>query len=137
MLRFSPVLGFALLLSACGTTTTSRPPGGSTDAGTPVDLAQSADLWSPCGQCMAPTPLCDPKAKTCVACLADKDCPQGTICKAGQCVSGCSAGRSECGDAGSCDVDMGRCRGCLSDAECGDPAKPVCDVPSGRCMPCT
>src|SRR5689334_8211033 len=41
-----------------------------------------------------------------------------------------------CGDAGTCDVDLGRCRGCLSDGECPKET-PFCNRQSGQCEPCT
>ena len=52
-------------------------------------------------------------------------------------VPGCTAQKSECGDAGACDVDAGQCRGCASDDDCSDPQLPVCDPPSGRCGACS
>ena len=84
--------------------------------------------------------VCDKTTLKCVECLIDKDCPAGRLCDASKktCKSGCSATHPGCGsDAGSCDVDMGACRGCLTDGECTDMANPRCDVPSGRCVPCT
>ena len=89
-----------------------------------------------CGQCVAPTPLCDDRARKCVACLGDRDCPDQFICRAAACVPGCSAGHANCGDAGSCDLDGGICHGCRSDRECPDPGKKFCDVVSGRCLAC-
>src|SRR4051794_15859645 len=41
-----------------------------------------------------------------------------------------------CGDAGTCDVDLGRCRGCLNDGEC-PMERPFCNRQSGLCEPCT
>src|SRR4051812_28337690 len=86
-------------------------PGGIVDMAMPVDLG-------PCGACADPKPLCDTKTKKCVACLVDNDCGDATVCKAGACVPGCTLKHSECGDAGSCDLDGGSCHGCLADRDC-------------------
>src|SRR5262249_51010008 len=70
-------------------------------------------------------------------CLKDEECPEGAVCVGQACKPGCSAAHPTCGpDAGSCDVDLGQCRGCVSDAECGDAARPRCDKPTGLCAPC-
>src|SRR5690349_19453117 len=49
-------------------------------------------------------------------------------------VSPCGA---PCGDAGSCDVDLRVCHGCLGDNDCRDAKNPFCDLPSGHCGSCT
>ena len=87
--------------------------------------------------CSGQAPLCDKMTLKCVQCLAEKDCPVGNVCVAQVCKPGCSAGHPSCvPDAGTCDVDLGACRGCLSDAECSDMSKPRCDKPTGLCVPC-
>ena len=106
-----------------------------TDAATPPPTPDLA--MSPCGPCHAPTALCDAKAKRCVACLADADCPDQSICRASACVPGCAAGHANCGDAGSCDLDGGICHGCLADRDCKDAMNPFCDPASGRCGSCS
>src|SRR5690242_5748179 len=56
-----------------------------------------------CGnRCAAPTGVCNPDKKRCVACVGDRDCPAATLCDSnGRCVAGCSASHSDCGDAGA------------------------------------
>lgn len=90
--------------------------------------------------CSGALPVCDKARLVCVACLADSDCPQGSICLTQQgniCKPGCSAAHPTClPDAGTCDVQLGACHGCLKDADCTDPQNPRCQVDSGRCQPC-
>ena len=100
----------------------------------PSDAAADAGV---CGTCPPEKPLCDFKAKMCVACRMDGDCPVSAVCKLGSCMPGCSQQHAGCGDAGSCDVDLGACHGCLADANCLDPMNPTCDLPSGRCGACS
>ena len=38
-------------------------------------------------------------------------------------------------DGGRCDVDLGVCRGCVNDDECGGD-NPRCDDATGRCVVC-
>jgi Cys-rich repeat protein len=101
------------------------------------DMAVSVDMTTECTQatCKAPTPICDPDGKQCVPCLTDSHCPDGKLCKAKQCVPGCSMAHG-CGDAGLCDPN-GMCKVCTQDADCAmDPGGPRCDTNSGRCVPC-
>ena len=93
-----------------------------------------------CGVCSGKTPVCDTKARRCVACLVDKDCPGGR-CIAAACVPTCSPQKG-CGDAGVCNMDAGVCGGgapggCTSDADCKDAKLPVCDRAGGRCVACS
>ena len=133
-LRLSITLAAAL--AAC-----AAPDSGLVGGGSHADLAMGSlpDLAppGPCGQCGEGTPLCDKKTKKCVACLADADCPEAAVCRAGACVAGCSAGHSACGDAGSCDLDGGVCHGCLADRDCKSALAPFCDLASGRCGACS
>ena len=103
----------------------------------PVDL-RKVDL-GPCGgPCTGATPLCDPLGGRCVACLADKDCSEGALCRMGACTNGCTPQRG-CGDAGVCQLDGGVCVECLVDGDCAvfkDPARSVCSAAPGRCVAC-
>jgi Cys-rich repeat protein len=126
---------FLLVVSGCGTRTETyqcQPacPAGSTCQaggcvfeGTPADAPPPppGDLAATCSPaCAAPTPLCD-STLTCVACLADSDCPSGQRCaKVGslpQCVDGC-ADDSRCSGGKKC--CGGACTDTASDSEnCG------------------
>ncbi len=80
---------------------------------------------------------CDPATHRCVACLADGDCPAGSLCVGSVCVPGCTAtracatGRSCCG--GAC-VDLqssvSSCGAC--DARC-EPANAAPACQNGVC----
>src|SRR5206468_2506235 len=90
-----------------------------------------------CGTCPAKTPVCDTKAKRCVACLADTDCPSGNRCRMQACTPFCTA-QTGCGDAGICDVDAGTCApGCAIDTDCKDQTRAFCDPAAHRCVPCS
>ena len=136
-LSFVAFVAFVTLTASCGDPIRTIDTSGTDFAVVLPDLTVIRDLASPCGECPAETPVCDSKTKKCVACVSDSDCPVTTICQSGKCVTGCSAQRGQCGDAGACDVDLGLCRGCNTDKECVDPKRPVCDRDSGRCAPCT
>lgn len=90
---------------------------------------------SPCGTC-PPIDVCDAKAKRCVRCLVDGDCPKGDRCVGNSCVLACGPGGG-CGDAGVCNQDGGICGGCGADSDCKDPGAPFCSKASGACVACS
>src|SRR5262245_28067702 len=49
-------------------------------------------------------------------------------------VRACSPG---CADGSVCEADAGVCVACLRDTDCGDPARPRCDVTTHACVVCT
>ncbi len=134
----------------CNTTThTCAPCGSNADcSGSPAtpycdNLAASAQLGT-CVACIADpdcppaTPRCNLASNTCTGCLSNTDCGGDTpICKAGTC-SACAAD-SDCTATPStpaCEV-WGACGQCSSTngAQCtGGTA--VCDFPTGTCVHC-
>jgi Cys-rich repeat protein len=73
-----------------------------------------------CGACGGTTPICDPESDRCIGCNdndGDEDdatCPPGTTCRTN-----------------------GACLECTSNAECTDPVKPICNLTTNQCGPCT
>ncbi|MSP59188.1 MAG: hypothetical protein EXR72_02405, partial [Myxococcales bacterium] len=132
-LKASSFLLPLLFAAGCGTSPPNMAAPPDLVAPLPPDL--SVPGCSDDKSCKDPTPHCDPKSGKCLACTADDHCPPGLLCANGTCAAGCSASH-ECGDAGVCDRDAGVCRSCMTDAECGDPANPCCDVPARKCVPC-
>ena len=100
---------------SCDTTTGQCVTGGEMPdltAGPPGDMAMGG--CSPA--CAAPTPFCNPN-KQCVACLADKDCPMGSVCKTTNLGASCQPG---CTDDSRCANGQKCCN-----AQCVDPTKDV------------
>ena len=54
---------------------------------TPADMAMKPDMAMPKPNAMM---YCNKAAHACVQCIADDNCPLGKVCKANQCVPGCS-----------------------------------------------
>lgn len=69
--------------------------------------------------CGGINPVCDTKKNTCVECVKDTDCAQGSICGGGSCFPGCS-GQQPCKPGFSCcgstcydlSTDINNCGGC-------------------------
>src|SRR5579883_583103 len=102
------------------------PDGGApTDLSSPTDLSRPGDLASPRDLLTPPdlapvdnAPRCDTKVHTCVRCLIDNDCPPGRVCKAEQCVPGCTDLHA-CNGALACCMDQ--CTDTTSDSQnCGN-----------------
>jgi Cys-rich repeat protein len=96
----------------------------------------------------------------CVECTADEQCGAGRVCSMNVCVPGCSVTNPTCPQGLVCDVNSGRCVGCvdhgdcttpplalcdpsaqtcvecLTHADCTDPSRPVCDLASHSCVRC-
>ena len=78
---------------------------------------------------------------SCVACVADSDCGgahSGLVCNAGHaCVLGCRGDGNGCSAGLTCtsqDAALGKCVGCLTDANCGGPKSgSVCDTDKQTC----
>ncbi len=106
------------------------------------DSGQCGDACGGCGSdadCAAGF-HCDPARRLCVACLRDDHCPAGNTCAlaSNTCApapNSCSANRPCSPDAGTCELDAGQCVECAADADCVNPANPVCDLARHRCMP--
>lgn len=91
------------------------------------------------GSCPPAQPVCDNEER-CVECLPDRPehCTgERSVCNGDRCVE-CIPGRPEhCagkGERSICDGD--RCVECMSDTDCGDLAKPRCDLQTNSCLPC-
>jgi Cys-rich repeat protein len=68
--------------------------------------------------CSGATPVCDPAANACVACLADADCPSLA--------------------APQCDTASNTCVACTASTACaGRSGTEVCNTTSGACVACT
>jgi hypothetical protein len=74
--------------------------------------------------CVAPTPLCDLGAGTCVECLTTADCPiDRPVCAAGTC--------APCEDDGECSSGV-----CLPDGTCADASRVLYTSPTGASATC-
>jgi len=92
---------------------------------TPLSLCQSTGGGggggggtTTCGGsvCAAPTPFCKTSTQTCVACLANADCPSGQACNNNACVWPCGV---QCtGTTPACNTVLRRCVQCVSAADC-------------------
>ena len=107
--------------------------------------APPADLVVTCDPpCSGPTPVCDPSG-TCVACLADGDCPGGQLCQKlgtlAECVPGCH-------DDARCGPGLRCCGGACTDTATDSRNCGACDRPcdprhaggscqAGVCRPAT
>ena len=82
---------------------------------------------------------CDPTFHRCVACLRAADCRVGHVCEPRYrtCVDACDDD-AECRVEGTaCNVGRGFCIQCASDANCpSSPGGRHCDVLAGRCVEC-
>jgi hypothetical protein len=96
------------------------------------------------GHCGGDTPVCD--GGICVACTAARGCGAGTFCadtESGPACITCTETRGCSGAAPLCDTSVpgGACVACIDDADCGDPARPLCDRARaggrGACVACT
>lgn len=104
----------------------------------------------------ASKPYCAELLGTCVACVVDEQCPEGSICNAqGQCEAGCRDEHDRCSLGRLCKPGVG-CVECTADAQCGagrvcandscvpgcsaaNPVCPsglVCDTRAGKCVGC-
>ena len=63
----------------------------------PDNRCHKPDANPTCSPACSGGKVCDPATLACVDCLADKDCPDGSICKGQACVAGCNAGHPGCG----------------------------------------
>jgi hypothetical protein len=137
----------SLIISACGTTPAQAPSlGGNSDTASPVDASSdtAADVvgTSPCtssAECTDPNKVCDPLAKTCVACLYDTDCGAGSHCQAKACVPFKTCGNSlDCAGVNAstgqslaiCEPKLGECVECALASDC----PPDHDCQINRCV---
>ncbi|MCB9639983.1 MAG: hypothetical protein H6727_13900 [Myxococcales bacterium] len=87
-------------------------------------------------KCDKDVPFCDLKSQKCVACLEDKDCSDGLLCKQGSCTP-CQHG--DCPQNAFCVGAKQRCitNGCNNDDDCmGRPNLPFCDPVTSTCVAC-
>lgn len=136
-------VGFACR-DGCKDDVDCQPPGGGGDGGV-------ADGGMP-----SQNTHCEPKKKVCVRCLVDDDCPLGRICKANQCVAGCTEQHGCDNGLTCCDIqgqkactdtrtDFQNCGGCgvvcqggwnCCDSLCSNPVNDVknCGMCGTVCM---
>jgi hypothetical protein len=86
--------------------------------------------------CKAGAPFC--VLGKCEECKTSADCGTGKACfpRDHTCHPKCTANGDCPGDSPICDVPSGTCVGCVTSAECKDPAKPVCDPIRHQCGEC-
>ena len=85
-------------------------------------------------ECDVPSPFC--QDGTCVQCLAPTHCPAGKTCLSGACVTACQSHRNCPESAPACDLPSGRCGPCTTQEACLGRATPHCDPASGACLEC-
>ena len=91
--------------------------------------------------CSAPTSICDPDYRVCVECRNNGQCaakdPLTPVCYNTTCVQCVS--QTDCPQGSYCDVDALVCKqGCNDNSDCVQfPNQPICDVSSNQCVACT
>ncbi len=119
--RYLAVALFAISLAGCAQILGLEELGGRTpDGGVPADAAAPDAAIVACtnsSQCSDTTPICSPAEGTCQACSTGDEC----------------AARGS--ETPFCAAD-GRCGACGVDADCADPASPVCDAQTLTCRGC-
>jgi hypothetical protein len=93
--------------------------------------------------CPAATPACEIASGRCLECLSDGQCTRDggkSFCRAGACVGCGAAGASACASRDpsqpAC-LAGGTCVECGSSSDCKTSGKPICDVATHTCKPCT
>lgn len=93
----------------------------------------------------AATPVCDRATRTCTACTSDAQCaaidPSRPACatagsNAGRCVP-CTSSVHCRAPTPLCDVASNTCVACLTNRDCAEPSRPVCDARTRSCRPCS
>lgn len=137
------LLGTSLLVNACSSSDGSS--GGGGDGSCTVGGQKCAGGCDPtlgcieCSsdtQCGSPKPIC--VLGRCEECGTSADCGAAARCypKDFKCDAAC-ASDGECpGDSPHCDVPSGVCVGCLANADCTEPSKPICSAEHQQCAEC-
>jgi hypothetical protein len=86
--------------------------------------------------------VCELDAASCVVCVKDGDCKDkaNPICGADHLCHPCTTGSSQCAafDAGTPICTASGCVECTTSADCtADAKRPICDIFTGICAPCT
>jgi hypothetical protein len=145
---FIPLSALALLAGSCGDDKKSQPSAaGSTCTLTGNRCEFGCDSNLGCVQCRTNAD-CPPNGGRvcvlgqCAACAVNGDCGTGEACFPANhtCQTACTA-NADCPQIGApnarlCNTPSGACVGCLTSADCTDPALPVCEPQRGQCGDC-